>query len=123
MGEPAPARVDEPPDNERPGESAGPGDFAAIVHREQAMVYSIARRFLRDALAAEEVAQDVFLELHRHLDGLKSADHVTYWLRRVTCHRCIDYSRRLGRPWISIEKVPEPRAASASPDLLLTRRL
>ena len=121
MGEPA--RLDEPRDRQRPGESAGPGDFATIVHREQAMVYSIARRFLRDPLAAEEVAQDVFLELHRHIEGLKSSDHVTFWLRRVTCHRCIDYSRRLGRPWVSIDEVPEPRAASADPDLLLTHRL
>ena len=121
MGEPA--RADDERESRETARPRPGDDFAAIVHREQAMVYSIARRFLRDPLAAEEVAQDVFLDLHRHLDGLKSADHVTFWLRRVTCHRCIDYSRRLGRPWISIEEVPEPRAASASPDLLLTRRL
>jgi RNA polymerase sigma-70 factor, ECF subfamily len=121
MGEPA--RLDDPRDSHAPAESAEPGDFAAIVRREQAMVYSIARRFLRDPLVAEEVAQDVFLELHRHFDGLKSADHVTFWLRRVTCHRCIDYSRRFKRPWISLEEISEPRADTATSDPLLTRRL
>ena len=70
------------------------GDFAEIVRQQQGMVFSIALHFLRDRQAAEEIAQDVFLHLHQHLDSLKSPEHVMFWLRKVTSHRCIDFTRR-----------------------------
>jgi len=98
-------------------------DFESLVHRHQAMVFSIAVHFLRDRPAAEELAQDVFLQLHRHLGALQSADHVTFWLRRVTAHRCIDYSRRRRFPFLSLDKVPEPAAHTSASDPLLSRLL
>ena len=72
-------------------EPLSPLRFDGLVTRHQSMVFSIAFHFLQDRSAAEELAQDVFLQLFRHLDRLESADHVTFWLRRVTAHRCIDY--------------------------------
>jgi RNA polymerase sigma-70 factor, ECF subfamily len=63
----------------------------------QSMVFSIALRILGDRPAAEEAAQDVFLELHGKLAALESDAHVVYWLRRVTVHRAIDELRRRGR--------------------------
>src|ERR1700723_2770950 len=57
-------------------------DFAQIVRLHQSMVFSIAQHFLADRSAAEELAQDVFLQLHAHLPALKSEAHVTFWLRR-----------------------------------------
>ena len=116
----APARMDLPVDSP---ESADSVDFAAIVRREQAMVFSLALHFLRDRPAAEEVAQDVFVHLHSNLHALKSREHVTFWLRKVTSHRCIDYARKRKRPQVSLEEVSEPRAAAAPGDPLLTRRL
>ena len=68
--------------------------FVDALHRHKARVYSIAFRILGDSWAAEEVAQDVFLELHRSLPRLESEEHVTAWLRRVTCHRSTDALRR-----------------------------
>ena len=68
--------------------------FEGLVREHERMVFSIAYRYLRNAAAAEEVAQDVFLELFRSLPKLESAAHATFWLRRVTCHRSIDYARR-----------------------------
>jgi RNA polymerase sigma-70 factor, ECF subfamily len=69
-------------------------EFEEVVCEHQHMVFSIAYHFLHNAAAAEEVAQDVFLELFKKLDALESRAHVTFWLRRVTCHRSIDYARR-----------------------------
>jgi RNA polymerase sigma-70 factor (ECF subfamily) len=71
-----------------------PESFRAVVDRHQSRVYSIALRILGESGAAEEVAQDVFLELHRVLPRLESEDHVTAWLRRVACHRATDSLRR-----------------------------
>jgi RNA polymerase sigma-70 factor (ECF subfamily) len=103
--------------------ASGPGDFAAILRREQSMVFSIALHFLRDRQAAEEIAQDVFLSLHRSLGTLQSPEHVTNWLRRVTSHRCIDYVRRRRPAQVSLDEVPELRSEGPRRDPLLARRL
>ena len=100
------------------------GDFAALVREHQAMVFSLAYHFLRERAAAEELAQDVFLQLHRCLDRLESPAHVVFWLRRVTAHRCIDAARRRGRrPEVPLEEVPEASEPAALGDPLLRERL
>src|SRR5437868_15265198 len=51
------------------------GDQAAfgwIVREHQAMVFSIACHFLRDRNLAEELAQEVFLHLHKNLHTIQS---------------------------------------------------
>ena len=63
----------------------------------QSMVFSIALRVTGDYSGAEEVAQDVFLELHRSGERLDGEDHVRFWLRRVSVHRATDWLRRKKR--------------------------
>ena len=98
--------------------------FGEIVREYQSMVYSLALHFLRDPGAAEELAQEVFLELYRNLAGIKSVAHLRFWLRKAACHRAIDYARRRGtdRP-LSLEDVPEPAAVASVADPLLEERL
>jgi RNA polymerase sigma-70 factor (ECF subfamily) len=76
-------------------------DFRRLVETHQRMVFSLALRVTGEYGAAEEVAQDAFLELHRELTGpqdrLQSDDHVKFWLRRVTVHRATDSLRRKSR--------------------------
>src|SRR6478609_7340911 len=101
-----------------------PRTLAAVLRSKQGMVFSLAYHFLRDSGAAEEVAQDVFLELSRHLSELESDAHITFWLRRVTSHRCIDYARkRKYRPIVALHDVPEPSVAAESADILLNQKL
>lgn len=97
--------------------------FPDLVRQNQSMVFSIALHFLTDRSAAEELAQDVFLQLHATLSTLKSEDHVKFWLRKVTAHRCIDYQRRRRAPQISLEDAPEPVASTHSADPFLERRV
>src|SRR3981081_4618661 len=87
------------------------------------MVFSIAYHFLRDRSRAEDLAQDVFLHLHKNLRAIQSPAHLVYWLRKVTGHRCIDQARRQKlRPRISLteylERAPEPASRLTSPDPL-----
>jgi RNA polymerase sigma-70 factor (ECF subfamily) len=69
-------------------------DFEQLVEEHQSMVFSLAWRMTGDRGLAEELAQDVLLELDRHLSKLRSADHVRFWLRQVTMHRSADALRR-----------------------------
>src|SRR4051794_30820648 len=87
--------------------------FETLVRQHQAMVFSLAWHYLRDEASAEELAQEVFLELHRTVPSLQSPAHVTNWLRRVTAHRCIDQSRRdRNRARFALEDVAEPAVAA-----------
>jgi RNA polymerase sigma-70 factor (ECF subfamily) len=106
-----------------PGSDIAETDFAAIVRRHQSAVFSIALHFLADRPAAEELAQDVFLQLHANLSTMKSEDHMKFWLRKVTAHRCIDYKRRRRLPQVSLDDAPEPAAPVQSADPFLARRL
>jgi RNA polymerase sigma-70 factor, ECF subfamily len=103
-----------------------PERFEELVREHQAMVFSMACRFLRNRALAEELAQDVFLQLYRKLPALESPEHVLHWLRSVTAHRLIDHSRQeKRRPQSPLEDAPEPAAdpASMSSDPLLSDML
>jgi RNA polymerase sigma-70 factor (ECF subfamily) len=116
--DPSPVQVREPVPM-----AATADDFGGIVRRHQGMVFSIALHFLRDRQAAEELAQDVFLHLYQHLDSLKSPEHVRFWLRKVTSHRCIDYARRRKWSQVSLDDIPELAATGTACDPLLRRKL
>jgi RNA polymerase sigma-70 factor (ECF subfamily) len=69
-------------------------DFEQLVDEHQSMVFSLALRMTGDRGLAEEIAQDVFLELDRHLAKIESAAHACFWLRRVAMSRSADALRR-----------------------------
>jgi RNA polymerase sigma-70 factor (ECF subfamily) len=69
-------------------------DFEQLVDEHQSMVFSLAWRMTGDRGLAEEIAQDVFLELDKHLGKLESAAHACFWLRRVAMSRSADALRR-----------------------------
>jgi len=71
--------------------------FAALVRTYERMVYSLALRALGAAPEAEELAQDVFVQLYRNLEHIESSAHLASWLRRTTFHRAVDSLRRRRR--------------------------
>jgi RNA polymerase sigma-70 factor (ECF subfamily) len=103
--------------------------FRNLMLEHQSMVFSIALRILGDRSAAEEAAQDVFLELHAKLKDLASDEHVLYWLRRVAVHRAIDRVRqRERRPeiqmdWNDLPEVPDRPGDTSQDDLPFSRQL
>ncbi len=83
-------------------------DFEQLVDEHQSMVYSLGLRMTGDHGLAEEIAQDVFLELDKNLGKIESASHVCFWLRRVTMSRSADALRRRKARrmdlWVEIEE-------------------
>ena len=69
-------------------------DFEKLVDEHQSMVFSLALRMTSDRWLAEEIAQDVFLQLDRDLGKIETPEHALYWLRRVTMSRSADALRR-----------------------------
>lgn len=98
--------------------------FEALVRRHERMVFSLALHVLHDRARAEEVAQEVFLQLFRSLDQIESDAHAVFWLRRVTGHRAIDAARReSGRPHVPLDAAPPLTVARRDRDPLLTEAL
>ncbi|HEV1287119.1 MAG TPA: sigma-70 family RNA polymerase sigma factor [Bryobacteraceae bacterium] len=103
---------------------AEPRTFAAVLRAQQSMVFSIAYHFLRDRPAAEEVAQDVFLELHKRFEKFESDTHILFWLRKVASHRSIDYVRkRKLQAAVGLDDAPAPSVDGQPEDHFLNRRL
>lgn len=69
-------------------------DFERLLDEHQSMVFSLAWRMTGDRGLAEEIAQDVFLELDRNMSKIESPQHALFWLRRVTINRSADAQRR-----------------------------
>ena len=97
--------------------------FAALIEEHEAMVFSIALHFFNDRSRAEELAQEVFLQLFRSLATIESASHLTFWLRQVTTRRCIDQIRKPRPRLVNIDDVHDVPAAGEPRDTLFDRRL
>jgi RNA polymerase sigma-70 factor, ECF subfamily len=104
-------------------------EFEKLVDEHQSMVFSLALRMTGDRGLAEEIAQDVFMELDRNLGKMESAAHCCFWLRRVTMSRSTDAMRRRRVRgidlWVEMEDVhgvpAEDRPSSQSASSLSAR--
>jgi len=100
--------------------------FTEIVARERSRLSNFIRGQVRDAADAEDILQDVWLELYAATDALEQAGA---WLFRVARNRIIDRARRRkeeplpaadedeGRSWLE-EHLPDP---AAGPDAAYAR--
>jgi RNA polymerase sigma-70 factor, ECF subfamily len=93
-------------------------DFERLLDDHQSMVFSLAVRMTGDRGLAEEIAQDVFLELDRNLKRIESPEHAQNWLRRVTMNRTADALRRRKVRgidlWVEIEEMHGAQAEDRS---------
>ena len=98
--------------------------FGALVKAHKRSVYSLALRMLGQPDLAEDLAQEVFMQLYANLQSIKSSQHLEFWLRRVTTHRAIDCLRqRPPVPITSLDQEAEVAGSANSEDPLLQRQL
>ena len=93
--------------------SGDQGAMAALYDRYSSIVYSVALRVLQDTGAAEDVLQDIFMQLWRRPEAFDaSRGNMSAWLAVIARHRAIDSLRRR-RPENDIEDV----VVSVEPDM------
>jgi RNA polymerase sigma factor (sigma-70 family) len=92
--------VDRDPTTETIAEALGgdPGAWRAIVESTGGFLLSLARRMVRDATEAEDVVQDIYLRLHRHLGKYDPSRPFTPWLRRLAVNHVLNHLRGRKRP-------------------------
>lgn len=93
--------------------SGDQGAMAALYDRYSSIVYSVALRVLQDTGAAEDVLQNIFMQLWRNPGAFDSSrGNMAAWLAVIARHRAIDALRRR-RPESDIADV----VVSVEPDL------
>jgi len=93
--------------------SGDQGAMAALYDRFSSIVYAVALRVLHDTGAAEDVLQDIFMQLWRNPGAFDaSRGNMASWLAVIARNRAIDALRRR-RPQDDIENV----IVSVEPDL------
>ena len=80
--------------------------MASLFDRYSKVVYSVALRVLRDPSAAEDILQEIFMQIWRNPDSfIATRGSLGGWLAVVSRNRSIDALRRR-RPTESVEDVP-----------------
>lgn len=77
--------------------AAANGDMAAfeeIYRRHQRRVYSICLRMLQNAQEAEDLTQDVFIQLYRKIGNFRGDSAFTTWIHRMTVNQVLMHFRK-----------------------------
>jgi RNA polymerase sigma-70 factor (ECF subfamily) len=113
--------LDELLDRARSGERSA---LTVLVEAHQRSVYSLALRMLGTRDLAEDLTQEVFMQMNGNLRTIESNKHLGFWLRQVTTHRAIDQLRRRARVQMtSLDEEAQLFSAEEDSDPLLQRHL
>ena len=70
------------------------GALEGLYRRHGGRVYALALRLTGDTGRAEEVVQDVFLQVWRRIDAFEGRSRFSTWLHRLAVNRSLDMLRR-----------------------------
>lgn len=88
--------------------------FRLLVERYQDVVVGMLCRAIPDRAVAEELAQDVFLRVHRGLPYFRGEARLATWIYRIVANTIADHRSRR-RPVLVRLDAPAPRDAPARP--------
>lgn len=71
--------------------------FKQIVESSQGLVYNTALGIVQNPEDAEDVAQEVFVQLYESIKGFKGESKLSTWLYRVTVSKAMDHLRKKKR--------------------------
>lgn len=78
-------------------QSASKGDMVAfeeLYKRHHRRVYSICLRMLQNSSEAEDLTQDVFIQLYRKIGSFRGDSAFTTWLHRMTVNQVLMHFRK-----------------------------
>jgi len=98
--------------------------FERFIEQYKAYVFAIILRFVNDPDDAQDIAQEVFLQLYRSLPQYRP-DNLKAWVGKIATNKAIDGKRRRARQGEYLESNVEmpfgPRQAEMNPEQILIR--
>jgi RNA polymerase sigma-70 factor (ECF subfamily) len=84
------------------------GAFAELYALHKRRIYSLCLRMVGNSAEAEDLAQEVFLQLHRKIATFRGDSAFSTWLHRLTINVVLMQLRRKGLQLISLDEAMEP---------------
>ena len=66
-------------------------DFEGIYIEYQRLVFNLALQYVQNIEDAEEITQDVFLKVYKHLSTFKQQSSLKTWIYRITINQSLDF--------------------------------
>jgi RNA polymerase sigma-70 factor (ECF subfamily) len=96
-------------------------DFTHIIEKYQRPIYNLCYHMLKNAIEAEDAAQEVFLRAYAKLDTYDEQRKFSSWLFSIASHYCLDQLKRpcryltpiddlLGEYYLSSNPAAQPEA-------------
>jgi RNA polymerase sigma-70 factor (ECF subfamily) len=89
--------------------------FQELVDRYKDLVFALIARTIQDRSRAEDLAQDVFLRIHRGLPYFRGEARLSTWIYRIVANVCLQDPGRAPRP-VSFDDERAGPAARAAAD-------
>lgn len=71
--------------------------FADIVEQCQAMVFNTVLSIVQNNEDAEDITQDVFIEVYEKLESFRKDAQLTTWVYRIAVNKALDWQKRKKR--------------------------
>lgn len=102
-----------------------PQAFEELINQYKAYVFAIILRFVNDPDDAQDIAQEVFLQLYRSLPEYQP-DHLKAWIGRITTNKAIDWKRKRARQLALVDSDMErqtiPGVMDMNPEQMLLQQ-
>lgn len=121
--------IDDDEDGVTPSAGGDTEAFETLIRENQRMIHSLCYRMTGSMEDAEDLAQETFIQAHRHLAEFRGEARVSSWLYRIAMNQCLNWQKsrqrreRLYREWSEQERdatpeKPDPRAHAVSEAML-----
>jgi RNA polymerase sigma-70 factor (ECF subfamily) len=98
------------------------GAFEIIYQQHSGRVYALCLRMLRDPIEAEDLAQDVFMQLLRKIHTFRGESAFSTWLHRLAVNLVLMRLRKKSPPTVSIDATANLDDETNSPTIDLSAR-
>jgi RNA polymerase sigma-70 factor, ECF subfamily len=106
--------------------SRTPGAFEKLVETHRKKVINTCYRFLNNREDAEEVAQEVFIEIYKSIANFREEAALSTWIYRISVTRSLNFLKKMkrkkrfflfnGNPCYEIELEQIPTQSGVSPE-------
>ena len=95
--------------------SGDEGAFQELVDRYKDLVFALVARTVQDRSRAEDLAQEVFLRIHRGLPYFRGEARLSTWIYRIVANVCVQEQTRPRAPGVSVSLDDERTNARVLP--------
>ncbi len=71
-----------------------PSGYDSLIRKYQELVYATCFKMLRIRADAEDLSQEVFMEVLRSIVHLRNTDDMSGWIYRISYTKCISFMRK-----------------------------